>query len=67
MSDMHRVHHSIVIRETNNNYGFFLSIWGRLFDTCVAQPNAGHDQVTIGRSEYQIKQPSNPIWMLLTP
>jgi hypothetical protein len=31
--DMHRVHHSVVIRETNSNYGFNLPWWDRLFGT----------------------------------
>lgn len=29
----HYVHHSVVINETNSNYGFFLSIWDYLFKT----------------------------------
>lgn len=29
--DMHRVHHSIIKSEADNNYGFCLSIWDRLF------------------------------------
>src|SRR5579863_1915264 len=40
--DMHRVHHSIVIRETNSNFGFNLSCWDHLFGTYRAQPAAGH-------------------------
>ncbi len=31
--DMHRVHHSVFIRETNSNYGFNLSAWDRVFGT----------------------------------
>ncbi len=46
--DMHRVHHSVVIHEANSNYGFNLSIWDRLFGTYIAQPAAGHEQMTIG-------------------
>lgn len=29
--DMHRIHHSVRLQEANSNYGFFLSIWDRLF------------------------------------
>jgi sterol desaturase/sphingolipid hydroxylase (fatty acid hydroxylase superfamily) len=36
--DMHRVHHSVVIRETNNNYGFNFPWWDRLFGTYKGQP-----------------------------
>lgn len=46
--DMHRVHHSIVARETHSNFGFSLSWWDRLFGTYRAQPEAGHEGMTIG-------------------
>jgi sterol desaturase/sphingolipid hydroxylase (fatty acid hydroxylase superfamily) len=46
--DMHRVHHSIVKRETNSNFGFNLPWWDRLFGTYQDQPVAGHDGMTIG-------------------
>jgi sterol desaturase/sphingolipid hydroxylase (fatty acid hydroxylase superfamily) len=46
--DMHRVHHSIVARETQSNFGFNLPWWDRLFGTYRAQPEAGHDGMTIG-------------------
>ncbi|OUW16435.1 MAG: hypothetical protein CBD18_06855 [Opitutales bacterium TMED158] len=28
---MHRVHHSMKVRETNSNYASILSVWDRLF------------------------------------
>jgi sterol desaturase/sphingolipid hydroxylase (fatty acid hydroxylase superfamily) len=46
--DVHRVHHSILLRETNSNYGFNLSVWDRLFRTYRAQPEKGHVGMTIG-------------------
>jgi sterol desaturase/sphingolipid hydroxylase (fatty acid hydroxylase superfamily) len=46
--DMHRVHHSILLSETNSNYGFNLSIWDRLFATYIDQPAKGHEGMTIG-------------------
>lgn len=46
--DMHRVHHSVVARETHSNFGFNLPWWDRLFRTYRAQPEAGHDGMTIG-------------------
>ncbi|HAS6111770.1 TPA: sterol desaturase family protein [Vibrio vulnificus] len=49
--DMHRVHHSIEVKETHSNFGFFLSIWDRCFHTYREQPNAGHDGVVIGIPE----------------
>jgi len=46
--DMHRVHHSVEEHETNSNFGFNLSVWDRLFRTYKAQPDAGHERMTIG-------------------
>ena len=46
--DMHRVHHSIAVAETNSNFGFSLPWWDRLFGTYRAQPDAGHADMTIG-------------------
>ena len=50
--DMHRVHHSVERDETDSNYGFFLSIWDRIFKTYRDQPRAGHDEMVIGIKEY---------------
>jgi sterol desaturase/sphingolipid hydroxylase (fatty acid hydroxylase superfamily) len=46
--DMHRVHHSILARETDSNFGFNLPWWDRVFGTYRAAPQAGHDGMTIG-------------------
>ncbi len=46
--DMHRVHHSIAVDETNSNFGFNLPWWDRLLGTYLAQPEAGHERMTIG-------------------
>lgn len=50
--DMHRVHHSIEMRETNSNYGFNLSWWDRLFGTYRAQPARGHQEMVIGIEQF---------------
>jgi sterol desaturase/sphingolipid hydroxylase (fatty acid hydroxylase superfamily) len=51
--DMHRVHHSVVPRETNSNFGFSLALWDRLFGTYRAQPEAGHDGMSIGIGQFR--------------
>src|SRR6266852_1127595 len=51
--DMHRVHHSIVVRETTSNFGFNLQWWDRLLGTYRAQPEAGHDAMTIGIEQFR--------------
>ena len=52
-SEMHRVHHSVVQRETNSNFGFNLPWWDRLFGTYRAQPAAGHEGMTIGIAQFR--------------
>ncbi|MGY3437921.1 MULTISPECIES: sterol desaturase family protein [unclassified Marinovum] len=64
--DMHRVHHSIHRHEHDSNYGFSLSIWDHLFGTYIAQPEAGHDDMTIGL-EWQDDRPKRLGWSLWLP
>lgn len=65
--DMHRVHHSVYERETDSNYGFFLSVWDRLFRTYVAQPRDGHEAMAIGLAEHQDDRPARLGWSLWLP
>lgn len=51
--DMHRVHHSVIPRETDSNFGFNLPWWDRLFCTYRAQPRDGHDLMIIGLREFR--------------
>jgi len=65
--DMHRVHHSILARETNSNFGFNLPWWDRLFGTYRAQPEAGHDAMTIGIEQFRDPRELGLDRMLLQP
>ncbi len=51
--DMHRIHHSVVPRETNSNFGFNLPWWDRLFGTYRAEPAAGQVGMTIGIEQFR--------------
>lgn len=51
--DMHRVHHSVIPRETNSNFGFNVPWWDRLFGTYRAEPERGHLAMSIGLKEYR--------------
>ena len=51
--DMHRVHHSIVRRETDSNFGFNFPWWDRLFGTYRPQPEAGHEAMTLGIGQFR--------------
>ncbi len=65
--DMHRVHHSILVAETNSNFGFNLPWWDRLLGTYRAQPAAGHEGMTIGIEQFR---DGRELWldrMLLQP
>ena len=51
--DMHRVHHSTRMIETNSNFGFSVSWWDHLCGTYRAQPALGHVGMDIGLSDYR--------------
>ena len=51
--DMHRVHHSVLVQETNSNFGFNLPWWDRLFMTYRPQPIRGHNRMTIGIEQFR--------------
>jgi sterol desaturase/sphingolipid hydroxylase (fatty acid hydroxylase superfamily) len=65
--DMHRVHHSVVRRETDSNFGFALACWDRLFGTYRAQPTAGHDGMTVGLDAFRDPAELRLDRMLLQP
>ena len=65
--DMHRVHHSILRRETNSNFGFNLPWWDRLLGTYRAQPAAGHEGMTIGIEQFRDARELGLDRMLLQP
>ncbi|MBI5556757.1 MAG: sterol desaturase family protein [Deltaproteobacteria bacterium] len=65
--DMHRVHHSVIIRETDSNFGFNFPWWDRLFGTYRAEPAAGHDAMTIGLANYRDPKWLKLPWMLVVP
>lgn len=51
--DMHRVHHSVRMEETDSNFGFNLPWWDRLFGTYRDQPQDGHTGMTIGLEHFR--------------
>ncbi len=61
---LHRIHHSIVPRETNSNYGFSVIWWDQIFRSFTAQPKG---DLVLGLKEYQDDAPSGLMWSLLTP
>jgi sterol desaturase/sphingolipid hydroxylase (fatty acid hydroxylase superfamily) len=66
--EMHRVHHSVLPRETNSNFGFNLPWWDFLFGTYRDQPAAGHEAMTIGLTQLRDEKRTGRLhWMLALP
>ena len=65
--DMHRVHHSSIIRETNSNFGFNLPWWDYLFGTYRDQPELGHEGMEIGIDQFRKAQDQHLHAMLMQP
>ena len=65
--EMHRVHHSVLPRETNSNFGFNLPWWDYLFGTYKAQPADGHEGMTVGLAQFRDEWVDRLHWMLLLP
>ena len=64
--DMHRVHHSWHVRETNSNFGFNLPWWDRLFRTYRDQPQDGHLGMTIGLKQIRDEQRAERLHRMLS-
>ena len=48
--DMHRVHHSVSLNESNSYFGFNLPRWDHIFHSFRSVPSAGHEQMCLGLS-----------------
>ncbi len=65
--DMHRIHHSVLPREHNSNFGFNLSCWDRMFGTYRAAPEKGHQCMTLGLAPFRNAPTHDLSWMLRLP
>ena len=65
--DMHKVHHSIYLQETNSNYGFNIAFWDRIFGTYCEKPKDGYLKMTIGLKEFRNKKYLSLFWILVIP
>ena len=65
--DMHRVRHSVLIREHNSNFGFNFPWWERLLGTYRAKPEASHEEMTIGLSQFRDSKRLTLLWLLFLP
>jgi sterol desaturase/sphingolipid hydroxylase (fatty acid hydroxylase superfamily) len=65
--DMHRIHHSVIIKERNSNFSANLSWWDRLFGTYRAHPDKGQEGMTIGLANFRDFKSQNLWWLLVLP
>ena len=65
--DMHRIHHSVRMPETNSNYGTVLSSWDRLFGTYTAEARVAQQTMPIGLAEWQDERPAKLGFSLTLP
>jgi sterol desaturase/sphingolipid hydroxylase (fatty acid hydroxylase superfamily) len=65
--DTHRLHHSVIICETNSNFGSNFPWWDRLFGTYLAQPAARHDRMMLGIACYHDPKHLTVIRLLTLP
>jgi sterol desaturase/sphingolipid hydroxylase (fatty acid hydroxylase superfamily) len=62
---MHRIHHSQVVRETDSNFGFNLSIWDKLFGSYIDEAKDGDAGIKLGLKEYSSPQTNTSLKALL--
>ncbi|OXY82693.1 sterol desaturase family protein [Oceanimonas doudoroffii] len=65
--DMHRVHHSVHVAETDSNFGFNLSWWDHLFGSYRAQPRDGHQGMRLGLKQFRGPAEQRLLPLLLQP
>lgn len=64
---MHRIHHSVVRRETDSNYGFLLSGWDRLFGSYRDAAQSNPLRMPIGLERWRDPRASAFFTLLLQP
>ena len=62
---MHRIHHSVKIRERNANYGTIFSLWDRILGTLIS--DVDQDGIKIGVGAYPKPQKLNFHHLLAMP
>jgi sterol desaturase/sphingolipid hydroxylase (fatty acid hydroxylase superfamily) len=65
--DMHRIHHSVEVNETNSNYGFNISIWDRLLGTYIHDGKKPQPEIVIGIPEFRTPEQVSLLQLVLMP
>ena len=62
--DLHRVHHSAWVPETNSNFGAVFPIWDVIFGTFRAAPRDRHQHMRLGLDDVRGRDAQRPLWLL---
>lgn len=65
--DMHRIHHSVEVNETNSNYGFNMSVWDRLLGTYIHDGKKPQPEIVIGIPEFRAPDQVSLLKLVLMP
>jgi sterol desaturase/sphingolipid hydroxylase (fatty acid hydroxylase superfamily) len=65
--DMHRIHHSVELDETNSNYGFNLSLWDRFLGTYNADARKPQPEIVIGIPQYRAPEQVSLVKLVMMP
>jgi sterol desaturase/sphingolipid hydroxylase (fatty acid hydroxylase superfamily) len=65
--NLHRIHHSTLVPETNSNYGATLSVWDRAFGTYRQKDEAGLRVQRLGLEETQDARASSFFYLATLP
>lgn len=65
--EVHWIHHSPIVKETNSNYGFNLIIWDKLFATYISQPRVEYNKMQQGLFQFGLQKSLTLSELLLLP
>lgn len=65
--DMHRIHHSVLVNETNSNFGFSLTWWDKIFRTYKNLPKGDQRTMPIGIETFRKPHYLKFHWLLIQP
>lgn len=65
--EIHWIHHSEIINETNSNYGFNLVIWDKIFGTYKDKPTLSYKDLRQGLSEFGFDKPLSIYELIISP
>ena len=65
--EIHWIHHSEIVNETNSNYGFNLVIWDKIFGTYLDKPTLPYKDLRQGLSEFGFDKPLSVFELIISP